>query len=315
MCRNTEKNISNLARQSVEEVFRALRYDRQKKIAKLFTRAVARQWTKTEKELHAQVQGLAEARGEKVPSLRSTPIGKKVIHPENIDALVTLSNYMTAEEIAAIEGLFRIAGQDMRAIFARWLDTSYQDGLDMAYDWMRDGHPSERRSRLSKQDPERFAQIPPIYTRAVDSEFYRSFYDDALETITSKVSRYFKGEAFAVMADGILDGLEWSEIAIEMRRSIGQGALWHWRRLIRTEMAAAYDRSMAERYDQAGVEYVKRSLAVGACPICISQRGIYQLGYQPRIPSDSHPNCRCTYIPYWNLPAGSEVRGFDRSGI
>lgn len=260
--------------------------------------------------MFVQLGKLAETRGETAPSLRSIDREqRKVLHRQNIEALILLSNYLTPEEIAALEGLFSAAGLNMRTVFGDHLRRTYQDGLDMAFDWMKDGHPSDRRNRARTQNPERFAGVPELYLVNEDSPFFKSFYDDALQTITSKVSIFFKGEAFSIIGNGISSGLNWRQIASDIRKDVGTGALWHWKRLVRTELANAYDRSMSERYHEAGIEFVKRSVARGACPICVSQKGIYKLGEQPRVTGDSHPNCRCTYIPFYALPAGSESRG------
>lgn len=313
MCEHKFKSISQEGRASIEETFRAMRYERQRVIAKAFTSAVVREWAKFEKVLFLAIGALAESRGESIASLATIAREqRKILHRENVDAIVMLANYLSAEEIAALESLFAAAGVDMRAIFAKWLRRTYQDGLDMAYDWMKNGHPSDRRSRAAIQNPELFAEVDALYPVSEESLLYRSFYDDALQTISSKVSIFFKGEAFATIADGIANGISWTDIAKGIRQDVGTGALWHWRRLVRTELANAYDRAMQERYEDAGIQYVQRSVARSACPICVGQKGIYELGTQPRVTADSHPNCRCTYIPYYSLPAGGEIRVFNK---
>lgn len=309
MCK-IEKSLTAEGALAVEETFRPMRYKNQRDIARRFSRDVVREWRRFENRLYVEIQDISSARGESLPSLRTLE-RSKILHRENVEAVVLLASYLDPEELEVIEALFLAAGSDMRAIFAKYLNEAYQDGLNQAYDWMKSGHPSERGSRISKQDPERFAGVPVLYPINEASEYYRAFYDEALQTITSKVSIFFKGEAFAAIADGITNELTWRQIASNIRKDVGTGALWHWKRLVRTEMAIAYDSSASERYAQAGVLYVKRSVARTACPICVSQKGVYKLGEQPRVTADSHPNCRCTYIPYYSLPSGAEIRTFS----
>jgi len=59
------------------------------------------------------------------------------------------------------------------------------------------------------------------------------------------------------------------------------------------------------------VEWVQISVSPTACPICqwyaSQNKGIYPMDEAPDITEDTHPNCRCTFIPYWNLPRGVDA--------
>ena len=70
-------------------------------------------------------------------------------------------------------------------------------------------------------------------------------------------------------------------------------------RLIRTESARIKDRVNDYYYKQNGIKYVNWVCEPGACKDCLalSAAGPYLLEDAPRIPDDSHPNCRCGKVP------------------
>lgn len=302
------KNLTPESADSVEQNFRAMRYESQKEIAKRFSRAVLRQWQQFESEFFPAIQEVAERMGGRVSSLSTLRRNaRKQIYPENIQAIAAIANFLTESELDGLFAMFERYGVDMRDTFGTFLAEAYDDGLDLAYQWMRDGHPSDRRNIASRQDPEMFDTVPAVAAFDPTSPFYREYLRAGLDRVTAKVSVFFRDQAFDVIRLGLESGLDWSAIGENLYRQIGVGAQWHWRRLIRTELSIAYGQAQRERYAGAGIQYVKLSLAQNACPICTSARGIYQLGQQPTIPF--HPNCRCSYVPYYRLPRNATARG------
>lgn len=308
MCK-TKKGFSQEVADGIEESFRPMRYEVQREIAYRFSRDVLNRWSRMEKDLFGIMREIAESRGEQPPSYRTTlrEARAKRFYQEDIDALSAILNVLEPGQVEALAGLFTTYGGTLREVFDQYLTESYQSGLDLAYSWMKDGHPSDARNRPSRQDPDTFSQVPETYILDRNSNFFRAFYDDGLDLVTAKVSVFFKGEAFRIIADGIENSTGWKQIAREIHQSVGMGARWHWQRLVRTEMAIAYGKATEERYTNAGISYVSLSVAIGACPVCISAKGTYQLGQQPTIPF--HPNCRCSWIPFYRLPEGIEARG------
>jgi hypothetical protein len=73
-------------------------------------------------------------------------------------------------------------------------------------------------------------------------------------------------------------------------------------------MKSAIDKSQYERLKQAEVPYVKMSIAQNACEVCqfynSQNDGWYPLEQSPNIPEDTHPNCRCTLVPFYSVPKG-----------
>lgn len=114
-------------------------------------------------------------------------------------------------------------------------------------------------------------------------------------------------------------GRSWSEISQDLWRLYG-GKLWHWERLVRTEMVSAITTASIERYRELGAQFLKWSLGSNACLICtgfrnqvnaletgdpeqpvIMKPGVWKIGEQPAIPGQTHPYCRCLFTPRFRI--------------
>ncbi|WP_251945992.1 hypothetical protein [Levilactobacillus brevis] len=71
-------------------------------------------------------------------------------------------------------------------------------------------------------------------------------------------------------------------------------------RIIRTESARLIDEVNMSTYRLNGVSMVQWVNEPGACEKCqaIADQGPYTLAGVPSIPGDTHPNCRCSKIPF-----------------
>lgn len=108
--------------------------------------------------------------------------------------------------------------------------------------------------------------------------------------------------------------LSWTEIASGLNSKYGQGDLWRWQRLIRTEMAQATNRAIMEQYNSEEVPFIRWDAAHGHCPICGAiqdstgiwadkgTRGYYKFDSAPNIWDNTHPNCRCLQNPIFDPP-------------
>lgn len=72
------------------------------------------------------------------------------------------------------------------------------------------------------------------------------------------------------------------------------------KRLVRTESARLKYETDLATYRMKGVKWVKWLTEPGACSKCqgIADGGPYAIDDVPEIPGDSHPNCRCSIVPY-----------------
>jgi len=129
---------------------------------------------------------------------------------------------------------------------------------------------------------------------------------NGFDLVTSKITKLQLPRAIEIITNGVKARVPAQQLAGELNAYIGEGGLYHWRRLVRSEMATAIDRASKEQYKTAGIPYVKWNASVNACPKCaaISRRnmGYYTLAAVPAITADTHPNCLCNCTPVYRLP-------------
>ncbi|WP_461243663.1 hypothetical protein [Secundilactobacillus muriivasis] len=72
------------------------------------------------------------------------------------------------------------------------------------------------------------------------------------------------------------------------------------RRIVRTESARLVDQVNMTTYRMQSVKWIQWVTEPGACSKCmgIADGGPYAVDDCPSIPDDSHPNCRCTKVPF-----------------
>ena len=130
---------------------------------------------------------------------------------------------------------------------------------------------------------------------------------NGFKRVTSSITKEFLGRAKRKMVDSFLKETPWTTIARDMNREFGTGGLWHWQRLVRSEMADAIPRIQTARYKTMGVKYVRHSASHGRCDTCDGYAtgnggtGIYKIDNAPDIIGDTHPNCRCHRLPIFRL--------------
>lgn len=180
--------------------------------------------------------------------------------------------------------------------FPQFLTETYKEGLKEGFNRVSNAGVTE-------------VQFESVFNP--NSLFAQKMYTEGYKYVTTKITKDFMPEVLKVMMKGVTAGDSWTDISTNLYKETGTGYLWQWQRLVRTEMTRAFDLSFTEEFVQYGVEAVKWSAAIGACPICqnIAQtnRGYYPIVDRPHIPEDTHPNCRCDLIPVYDLPIGVKV--------
>ena len=130
---------------------------------------------------------------------------------------------------------------------------------------------------------------------------------NGLALIRDKYMKLFSTEIKQIMVQGFNRNLSAEQVASALNRRAGTGALWQFRRLVRTEMTGAITETARRQYEANGVTYMQYSVAGNACPICLELamkdtgygQGLYLVNEFPAIPSVSHPNCRCCGYPVY----------------
>jgi hypothetical protein len=242
---------------------------------------------------------------------------KRFTESSIMEILMALARFVGSDRAIYLAGLFDSAAAAAGAIFINEIKKALQVGADRGYADIVQVARTDRDVRAALRAPAKAALKPALklipevlevnYAEAYASEVI----DSGFNTITYSISKKFKAEAMQIMVDGLRDGKSWQEIASIMHRSIGMGDTSHWKRLVRTEMLKAYDRAAKDRYAKAGATYVKFLPVMNPCPICAelskTNKGYYPMATAPKLPDETHPNCRCKWVPVWNLPAGVDI--------
>lgn len=184
----------------------------------------------------------------------------------------------------------------LRGKFPEYLTETYKNGLKEGFNRVSSAATTE-------------VQFQTVFNP--NSIFANKMYMEGYKYVTAKITKDFMPEVLKVMMKGITAGDSWTEISTNLYKETGNGYLWQWQRLVRTEMSRAFDLSFQEEFKDYGVEYVRWSAAIGACPICTEiarkNQGYYPVDDRPHIPEDTHPNCRCDLQPVYDLPVGVKL--------
>lgn len=272
---------------------RPLRWDSANQIARRFGLAVGKVLDNMSNDLVAYLRQVSGAKeGEKNAGVKQKAYTDLEIQLL-IGKLQTLG--ISPEQIRGLFAIFETYDPLFKEVFAKYYPEIWQDGYNEAYNYM------EKYAKL--QNPTLFAAVPKFYPLDVNSIFFQKFVNEGQQRIAAALTKQFYPFTMDIIADGLQNGLNWREIIREVKSNVGTGAKWHWSRLVRTEMQIAYGETFNQRYSEAGIKYVRLVEASTACNICVDAKGTY-IFELPRPTIPLHPNCRCTYVPYFALPNG-----------
>ena len=305
---------------AIDSVAKPLRFPGQRPIVRKFTKDIMREVLTLEKEVFRVMTRAAKRRGEIPPdrekarkekaiiTLNSIAEFEKATTPEEVGNLVTLARqYLTGEELDLLDAAFQRTSNQLNRVYEQGILEIYTSGTDEAYKILS--------KTAKRQDPNRFGSVPIRFPVDRNSASIQQFLQAGLKLITSRITINHKGKALQIITDGLQESSSWSRIASQIYKKVGTGNWMHWVRLARTESAIANGAAFDDRYNEAGIKFVKFSIASAACPICKPLKGIYKFGEHPRQPI--HPNCRCHTIGYYRKPGNSELMpaytGFDRT--
>ena len=276
----------------VDMSVRPLRWESANKIARRFGLAVGKVLDAMSAELVAYLKEISNTKED-----LSSDLNQKIKAYSELEIQLLMSQLTNLGiSPAQILGLFRIFEKydsKFKEVFESFYPEIWQNGYDEAYNYI------ERFTKL--QNPAAFLAIPKVYILDKNSLIYLNFVATGQQRITAALTKQFYPQTMQIISNGLTANRNWKQIIADVRQGVGTGAKWHWSRLVRTEMQIAYGNTFDERYRNAGIKYVKLVVASTACPICTGAQGLYVFNLaRPTIPL--HPNCRCTYVPFFSLP-------------
>lgn len=308
MCLNKSLSVER----AIEDVERPMKWPEAEELAQDFSREAISAWYGIVDQLFGWFQQMAESRNDR--AINPNTYKELIIKDRNPtqqeveEARRRLGQYLTPEEIEAGDQIFQNAANEFApdglgdvGIWAVFLPMVLADAWRKSYEFLRkNARATGNLALLNNLTPE----LDPYQLGITGQAFLREGYG----LVRSKVSFAARGLVYQELLSGLVEGLPWTDISRNVWKKAGAGYLYHWKRLIRTEMIGAHYTAFTQRYKKAGVQYMKWTTSLGACPICIDRAGFYEMGSHPRIPAASHPNCRCLYLPYYRLPEGAELK-------
>jgi hypothetical protein len=161
--------------------------------------------------------------------------------------------------------------------------------------------PEEWREQNPKPNPG-----PPFFDPRKD--YIKEIYQRGYTECTAKITKEYLPLIKELINTDLRNQVPWNNIAYNLARQIGEGKVWHWSRLVRSEMTRGIAETKRQRYKEQGVDYVKYSATYKRCPICDGYAsyndGYYKRSSSPMPGADTHPNCTCDIIAIYNLPSG-----------
>lgn len=140
----------------------------------------------------------------------------------------------------------------------------------------------------------------PVHQDLARSLYQRNF--RALQGITDAVD----GEVSRILTEGLIEGINPSEMASRMTDRIDKIGITRARTLARTEVVRAYNSHALTRYETLGVESVTAKvewLTAGDQRVCAQCRAMGGSTYtidEARGKLPQHPSCRCAWSPIIN---------------
>lgn len=197
------------------------------------------------------------------------------------------------------------------AIFNEHYNSVWNIGLNHAYESSISRDSQGRSLPKSKRDKREQEIIElgvnPNAVLDPNSPFVKEFYKSGFQLVNRKIYKDFLPNVKKTIVDGVASGRAWNQIARDLYKKNYINKLYHWERLVRTEMVRAFDLTARERYAEMGAKYVKGSVTPTRCELCAAevQNKYYRIDNAPGLPI--HPNCRCEWIPVFNLPNNANL--------
>ena len=133
----------------------------------------------------------------------------------------------------------------------------------------------------------------PLLDLLKNRAVYKKLLNNGFDLVRNDATRFYQDEIKPAMQAGVLRGANPRDIASELA---GQFGSWNsdWERLVRSEVCLAQERGKKSEWKADGIKRVHFSPAPGACEICASLEGDYDIDDCPMPVEDTHPRCTCS---------------------
>jgi len=185
-------------------------------------------------------------------------------------------------------------GADLKnSIFGFFMRSSLGVGLDHVWQQIVQNLPDG----ITEGDLDRNRVLPQF-----ENQVFLAVVSNGADRVKHQLSQKYYHEIRDGLGQMALGEKTVIEAARYIHKQAGEGSLWHWMRVARSESVLAINAAFDEQSKAAGIRYEQwRTAASGACMICLGFEGrVWELSQGPQPVMDSHPNCRCLRVPLYN---------------
>lgn len=134
----------------------------------------------------------------------------------------------------------------------------------------------------------------------INNEYLKAMIRDGGKRIKTQLAKKHMKKVLKQLRRMAKEGTYPLDVGRYIHKQIGEGDLWYWNRIARSEPTLANNAAFITTSQANGVKYEQWSAGPGACDICTAFSGnTWELGKGPRPVADSHPHCLCFYVPYY----------------
>jgi hypothetical protein len=132
----------------------------------------------------------------------------------------------------------------------------------------------------------------------LNNPYLKSLVTNGGVRITAKLGKEYMPEVIKALREMALEGLYPIEVGRRLHGLAGEGQLWYWNRIARSECVLSAGAAYDDLCEQNGIEYDEWSAASNACEVCDALDGhIWEHGWGPVPVADTHPHCCCVRQP------------------
>lgn len=208
---------------------------------------------------------------------------------ERISFLLKSSTILNENTITEIQNILEQELNDinLRAVIEKYVEVFYERGAFFA------------EKMLERYGIE--IKLPPSMFSILDQETFNYLNNIQLDLIKTLKEEEKKKLALK-LREGILVGKSNKEIIKDIL-SVVDDAEWKIERIVRTESSRVFNLGSISRYEKAGIKKWQWLTALDerTCLICSEKHGKIVSDRSEIPPHASHPNCRCTVVPFIDL--------------
>jgi hypothetical protein len=143
---------------------------------------------------------------------------------------------------------------------------------------------------------------------SIGNNYYQIALQNGLKNVKSKIVLNNLAKVRKILAEMSGQGKGTMEVARYLHKSIGEGDLWYWLRLVRSETQLAVNAAFDAQSEAMGVLYEEWLAQSNCCAICAAFSGqVWERGQGPKPVESTHPNCHCDRIPHFKVPPGKSI--------